>query len=274
MGYEVKYIYHERGDDGKYNYEEKKEMSKRIGTAHEDVPLEKLAGAIMSQMARREYLVVDVEVYEYTKKKLVFKENKNGVVIKGKLFTFDGQEIVEDPTLCGDPADVAQLPPPVQHFTPPHQNHQQVIHQPHHQQQREFNQQPPNLGGRVNLAEQQYFKTHKPLRFEVYNPEPHLAPLAKKRRLPFTLGKKYPIYEERMIPLPGNIPGVSYVTVDDNNNKTVLADGHFVQQQQLQNDYGEFAEDATQPMRVARKDIKLSFDGEVADQGFNIRSVR
>jgi hypothetical protein len=247
-------------------------MSKRIGTAHEEVPLEKLAGAVMAQMARREYLVVDVEVYEYTKKKLAFKENKNGVVIKGKLFTFDGQEIVEDPTLCGDPADVAQLPPPVQNPSPQPQHH--IIHQAPQHQQREFNQQPPNLAGRVNLADQQYFQSHRPLRYEVYNPEPHLAPLAKKRKLPFTLGKRYPIYEERMIPLPGNIPGVSYVTVDDNGNKTVLADGHFVQQQQLENDYGEFAEDATQPMRVARKDIRLSFDGEVPDPVMNIRGFQ
>ena len=74
MGFEVKYIYHERVD-GKYNTDEKKEMKKKIGTPLDDTPLETLAGAVLAQMARRDILVVDVEIQEYTKRSISFKQS-------------------------------------------------------------------------------------------------------------------------------------------------------------------------------------------------------
>lgn len=87
MGYEVIYYYKEK-INGEFS-EETKNFKKRIGDPYEDLPLEKLASIISSQLARRDIYVKDVEIYEITKKKINFKETKNGIVLKNKKYSFD-----------------------------------------------------------------------------------------------------------------------------------------------------------------------------------------
>lgn len=93
MGYEVVYEYHDRTDEG-YNKEELKDFKKKIGDAWEDVPLEKVAVAIMSQLARRDIWVVNVKVVQLIKKPISFKETKGGIVINNKKFIFDSSNMV------------------------------------------------------------------------------------------------------------------------------------------------------------------------------------
>lgn len=94
MSFEIKYFYHERKADGGYNTDEKKEITKKIGKLYEEIPLDKLAKLILSQLARRDIWVVDVELQEHVKRKIAFKEasDGNGIVIKGKKFTVDNTE--------------------------------------------------------------------------------------------------------------------------------------------------------------------------------------
>lgn len=87
--FEVTYFYYDKtGDD--YDKSETKKMVKKVGTPYEDVPVEKLAQLIMSQLARRDIFVVDVEIYEFAKHKVSFKETKGGILIKNKKFMLDG----------------------------------------------------------------------------------------------------------------------------------------------------------------------------------------
>ena len=103
MGFEVLYRYHERLNEGGYNKDSTKELRRKVGDPFEDVSLEKLAPLIMSQLARRDIWVVDVEIYELKKQKINFRETKGGIIIKNKKFILDGdnnniacQDIVEE----------------------------------------------------------------------------------------------------------------------------------------------------------------------------------
>jgi hypothetical protein len=89
MGFEIKYLYHERLEAGGYNKDETKEMKRKVGEAHDDVPLEKVATAVMQQLARRDIWVVGVEIAEFTKKKITFRETDGGIVIKNKKYLLD-----------------------------------------------------------------------------------------------------------------------------------------------------------------------------------------
>ena len=95
MGYEVVYFFHPRDEEGNYQKNETKELKKKVGDAFEDVPLEKLASVVMSQLARRDIWVFDVKIQELVKKEISFKETKGGIVIKNKKFLeFDDNQIL------------------------------------------------------------------------------------------------------------------------------------------------------------------------------------
>jgi len=92
MGFEIRYHYHPKKEDGVgYNMDKKEMLTKKIGKSFDETPLEKLAGAVMSQMARRDILIFDVEVDEFVRKSVNFKETKDGrgIVLKNKRFSFN-----------------------------------------------------------------------------------------------------------------------------------------------------------------------------------------
>lgn len=244
MGFECVYKYHERNDDG-FDKSETKQMVKRVGTAHEDIACEKLAGAIMAQLVRRDIWVVDVEVYEYAKKQVSFKESKGGVVIKGKKYSFDGASVVtvdEDPQESLQEVPQAHTPLAVRSAVQAYPVGPDVPSQ-----------------GNVNLADQAYFK-RKPLRNEVYQPDEMVAALARQRRLPFTLGKSYPIYEERVVGSE-----VSYITINDHGQKAVLHHRHFIVPQNLARG---FSDEASNP-----RDVELDY-GRTVDNQFPVPNIR
>lgn len=87
--------YYDKKEEGAgYNVESPKTFKKMLGKT-EDISLDKLASLVMMQLARRDIMIFDVEPYEYTKKKITFKETKGGVVIKNKKFSLDGSSVIE-----------------------------------------------------------------------------------------------------------------------------------------------------------------------------------
>ncbi len=197
MGFEIVYKYYDRMDDGKYNVSETKELKKKVGNQQEEVSYEKLAAIIMGQLARRDIMVFDAEIYEFTKRPISFKESAGGIIIKGKKYAYGSTtelpEVVEQPQYEDDV--------PQQH--------------PHQQQ---------NLPAVRKAAP---VKSAKVLRYEYFEPHKDLMLAAKKRNLKFTFGNQYPIFEERPDPR-GIMYGMNYVTADDDGNRRTMNDKFFI----------------------------------------------
>jgi len=104
MGFEIIFHYHERKEDGKYNTEEKKSFTKNVGKKGDDSPLDKAANIILSQLARRDIWVIDVEAFEIVRKSVSFRETKGGIVLKNRKYSLDhghleGEDLPETPVV-------------------------------------------------------------------------------------------------------------------------------------------------------------------------------
>lgn len=201
MGYEVVFHCHEKKAEGiGYNVETTKTFKKVVGKATEDTPLEQLAKLVFGQLARRDVWVIDAEIYEYSKKKISFKETKDGVLLKNKKFSFDFTCENIEMASSDEVEEVADFVSEEPQMTPKIQKKLVVVHPP--------------------------AKKESILRWEIYDPHPDIAAVAKKKNTTFTLGKKYPIFSEtadsRSIML-----GMNYLTEDDNGNRRTLNDKHF-----------------------------------------------
>lgn len=207
MGYEVVYKCHEKVE-GEYNREETKSFKKKVGDPFEDVPLERLAGAVMAQLARRDVWIVDVEVYELSKKQISFKEAKGGIVLKNKKFLFDGGGSDASTIIVEDMMEKQAAPPQVQYSNNGYNGDDSVniaARQPEH---------PHNNNG-----------TRRPVDWMVFAPElPQMAEV-KQKNMRFTPDKKYPIFEKRMSP---SGTGEVFVMLDDTGREQLVSDKYFV----------------------------------------------
>lgn len=198
MGFEVVYYYKELIDEkvpGQYGDEIKSKTSK-IGKPTEDVSFETLASKILSQLARRNILIINFEIFEFAKKKVNFKETDDGIVIKNKKYKFDGKvNTFVDANICEQDEDDdeenedAALEKPVDVF-------------------------PCKLNKQKNEK--------RPLRHEYYDPEIMALHKAKQKGLKFTQGKKYPVYSEENM---GST--VVYKTIDDLNREVTVSAEYF-----------------------------------------------
>lgn len=205
MGFEVLYSYHEK-TNGEYNKEETKKLKKRIGDPFEDVPLEKLAAAIMTQYARRDIWVVDVEIFELSKKEISFRESKNGIIIKNKKFVWgeNSNIVVEDMEQA--PAPQAALAP----FQQPHNMPQQHV----------------SVAGQSTQAVQPHNQGQlRPVKYMLFCPELQMMPEVKQKNLRFTPDKKYPVFHVQTS--PSGI-GEIYRMVDDTGREQLVSDKYFV----------------------------------------------
>lgn len=229
--YEVVYYYHNRLPDGKWNMDERHEMKKKIGGPTDEVELQKLAAFILAQLAKRDKLVVDVDVYEYAKKKINFKEaaDGSGILLKNKKFsasTIAGQLMVEE-------SDEPQ----------PHENGNG----------RAIQALPRNedAGRASNMGR---VKT-----WMMFDPEIILLHEAKQKGLKLTVGKKYPVYDMQAL-APG-VGGNMLNIVDDLGHKLLVHDKFFVANTRVRlvgdEEVGGF--DAT----PGAGDPRLSYDGQV-----------
>lgn len=252
MGFELIFHYQEEIEKGKYD-EETKARKVKVGSPQEDVPLESAAAKVFAQLARRNILVTDVEIYEFTRKKLSYKEVDDGFLIKNRKFRFDdgptavvSEETSEESSprdqlaalLAANPELLSQLA-----------------------QQQGGGASPPK---KASVAEPpRSLDLGKPIREEVFDPPPFLKDEIKRRGLPFTKGQKYPIYDEK--PNPNAQAGMDYVTVDDTGQKRTINSIHFNPPTKLD---GPF-EDQGPP---AGQEPNLSWDG--ADDKYGVPDLR
>lgn len=201
MGYSITFNFHPKKDKS-YDMESTKSFSKHVGKEDEDTPLEQVAYLMKAQFARRDILVVDCEVHEYTKKKIKVKDIKGGVQLKDQKFIFD--ELRSE--MHNSPADAEVRVP--------------VGVQPHELMARPatsvIQPQSPVPSGGI-------------LRMEIFDPEPRqLAKLPKSYK--FTVGNKYPIFKEisvsKMAAIAGGVS--KYVTKDDRGMEVEVDSDYFV----------------------------------------------
>ena len=190
MGYELIFYYQEEIEKGKYD-EETKTRKVKVGSPQEDVPLESAAAKVFAQLARRNILVTDVEIYEFTRKKLSYREVDDGFLIKNRKFRFDdGPTAVVSEEASEDAAPRDQLaallaanPELLSQLT----------------QQQGGGASPPKKVN-VTAPPSRSLNLGKPIREEKFDPPPFLRDEIKRRALPFTIGQKYPIYDEKPNP--------------------------------------------------------------------------
>lgn len=198
MGFEILYHFYPKKQEGVgYDVESPQVLTKTMGKL-EEIPVEKVANVVMSQLARRDIMVFDVEIYEFVKRKITFKETKGGVIIKNKKFLLSGDIEVE----------VEEVP-------------QQLVQEILAQQQ---------LSQPISKQLPQSLQV---LKHEVFDPDPTIAgALVAKYKL--TPKKKYPIFEEKVViqkiisnGSPTEVPTYEYLVLDDTGNKIRVASIHF-----------------------------------------------
>jgi hypothetical protein len=194
MGYEVIYKYHEKDASGNYNKDEVKELKKKVGSAYEDLPLEKLASVIMSQLARRDiWILPDVEIYEYKKTKISFRETKGGIVIKNKKFELDTDaNIVVHEFTEGQPVTNGAMVPAL----------------------------PPN--NKVNIAG----PTGRPIKWVALDPDERNLAKVKGSGLAFLPNKRYPVFQE--VSDTKQFGRMIYTMLDENKREVTTFDDYFL----------------------------------------------
>jgi hypothetical protein len=216
MGFEITYYYKEATEVAGTYEEEVLMKTSKIGKFDEDVSLDILAGKIMAQLARRNILIVDIEIFEYTKKKINYKETDSGILIKNKKFSFDSGAMVtatseEDEELTSILENKELLEKikkaigPIEHT------------------------QAANQTGLKNLASRNSAsktENKRALRLEIYDPELRAKMTVEQKGYKFTSGKKYPIYSEKK-----SISGIglpNYLTKDDSGREVEISSECFV----------------------------------------------
>ena len=244
MAYEVHYHYYEKLENSfDYDREEKKSYKKVYGKVLEEYPLEKLAAHIQTQMARRDIFVFDIEIYEFAKKKITWRQNKSDFVIKNKKFSPTGvhlEDIKEDQDVAC-PDGMCHLPVAV---APP----MAAVNL------------APVLQRQVNLAQKSPVAAEaRIIKKMVFMPGRLVSPVGY-----FTPEKEYPVYRESMAK---NGIGMMIETIDDKGRKTSISDEYFVSSQQnLLGGEGSGFNSNT------REDSRLNWNGVVSDQSPKLRT--
>lgn len=260
MGFEVHFKYYKKKTEGiGYETEGEPEVMKvAVGKQWDEIDLDEVAKAIFGQMAKRNILIVDAEVFEFTKKKVSFKMKDDGISIKNRKFSYDITGAVKSENEVDD-AIMTSVPVEAVINTSGMEPHEVMRRRPMPQtaivpatpQQTDLSHLPPEV--QAEIRQQQIVQQQQPaypaermrpvlppqgqpLRYERYEPHPDLARIAQQKKLPFTLNKRYPIYEEKP-DRRGVQYGMLYVTQDDNGNRQILNDKHFVPETRLSNNF-------------------------------------
>lgn len=223
MGFEVQYQYHPEISKGEYNKQEMQTGNIKVGSPYEEVSLDVVAGKVMALMARRNILVVGVEIFEIVKKPIAFKESDDGIVIKNKKFRYDdgpaiaGEDLAEKAEdqveklkqlLASNPELATLLQP------------QSTVAAP---------SAPATPGTAIQKAVPNTQGLGPILRYEFFDPEDDIWVQQAKKQIKdfaFTRGKRYAIYGENLKPV-GSLGGVAaqglyYTVQDDKGRKQVV----------------------------------------------------
>ena len=218
MAYEVIFKYYEKLGICEYDKTKELEFKKTLGSLQEEYPLEKLASAILGQMARRDILVYDVEIFEFTKKKISFKENKNSISIKNKKFNLGTDNIV-----VSEETESANLLSNNNHSSvecnktekPQIVETKVVVQKPQNNPVQASPPQPKSMIG-----------DRKPIKRVIFSPGDLKYLNGKPWR--FSLNKEYYVYRERFAE---NGIGMLYLMLDDRNREFEVQDEFFVPSQ-------------------------------------------
>lgn len=246
MGYEVSFSYYEKLKDSfDYNRENLQNFKKVYGKATEDYPLEKLCQALMQQLARRDILVVDWEIYEFVRKKVTSRITKSDLVIKNKKFSLKNN-IVEDMDDYEE-EDMALCCHIQKTVAPPIINSPAVI-----------NSAPViNIAASVrpiNLAPP-VRQSDKIIKYMQFLPSKMLRPIGK-----FTIEKTYPVFRES---LSNSGIGMMLETQDDAGQRVTVPDEHFVSAQTSL--LGEEESKFSQTSKNFVSDNNLNWNGVIKD---------
>lgn len=213
MGFEITYFYKESNDTpGNYG-EEVLSKTTKIGKFEEEVSLDVLAGKIISQLARRNILIVDIEIFEYTKKKISYKETPNGIFIKNKKFSFDSGAMVrqEEENIDEELSEILQ-------------NEKLLEKIKKHLNIQSKNCSNDSRNSNINLANRTSSSSSKrALRQEVYDPEITTKFKIEQKGYKFTVGRKYSIFSEKSF---GG--AIVYQTKDDTGREVEVASDCFI----------------------------------------------
>jgi hypothetical protein len=204
MGFEVIYYYKEATEISGVYSEETFTKTSKIGKFEEDVSFEVLAGKIMAQLARRNILITDIEIYEFAKKKINYKETKDGIIIKNKKFSFDSGAVVGGESNDEDIEEILQNEELLSKL-------KKVIG---------FEKPQINL---ANRQTQLNADGKRPLRMETYEPELLTKHKMDQRGFKLTVGKKYPIFSEKK-----GLGTINYITIDDSGREVEIGAECFV----------------------------------------------
>lgn len=237
MGYEVRYHYHPKKEDGVgYDMDKKEVMTKKVGKSFDDTPLEKLAGAVMSQMARRDVLIFDVEVDEFVRKSINFKETKDGrgIVLKNKRFSFnstadmvscDVHEEVEHHEEEMYPHEVLKMPQQPKALPQGVQPHE-IANQDQMMESLYAANPNRNVPVRRQALQKKYnINPNKVLYWVYFEPEFYVNQ-ARAMNLKFTPNKKYPVHHVVQHP-NGRIDFQKLVLTDDTGKQVEVEDKFF-----------------------------------------------
>ncbi len=234
MGYELTFHYHERDEsEGKYNTEETKTLTKNVGRRSAEVPLEQVAAVVMGQLARRDIWVVDVEIAEFAKRTVSFKETKSGIIIKNRKFNYDqvaGHLISEE----DQPEPDMSMYAPQKHLMMPSMPQEHVMPPEQHFMTRDDEaDMPPQIQPRQQQPRQIQPKRdpNMPLRHEVFRPGREDYGQLQREGIKLSMGKTYPVFREVVKQVAGGPYGsmdtVFYVVQDDSGQKIEVGSGFF-----------------------------------------------
>lgn len=207
MGYEVTFVFHRRKEGGGYDTENKEDRTIKVGKPFDDTPLEKLAAAITSEMARRDIWVVDVQAVELVRKEVAFKECKDGrgIVLKNRKFSFnEAAEMVSEDIVPEQPQYVMQPHEMMRQPTQQPMMQQPVAQHPHEMISAEKAQQNmEDLYGNPNkpvpvkrqtASQPRPVVNQKKVLYHVYFEPYFYEAEARNRKLKFTENHKYPVH--------------------------------------------------------------------------------
>jgi hypothetical protein len=253
MAFEVHFHYHERKSPGQYDQETNKVLKKVLGEVTEDIPLENLASFILSQMARRDIFVHNIEIFEIVKKKITFRETKDGIAIKNKKFNLTNDKIIVQ-------EDFAQSAPLLNH------NQECKIENPI-----QYNNPEPVVASeqvfiRPEFQPAKFNPSQKPdrvLRKVIFHPSPNQL-LAIKVQGQFIPEKEYSVISEKW---NKSGIGMTLTLIDENGKRVENQDELFLSTEinlSMDKELG-FSKDN-------KKGPALSYDGEIAAEMPNLRS--
>lgn len=264
MSFEVNYLYYDKIEDSfEYDKENPKSFKKVYGKLDDEYSHEKLIAHINSQYARRDIFVYDTEIYEFQRKKVSFKQIKDGFVLKNKKYNLKN---VSEENLEIEEVDVVKTHPHLAENNPVVEPAQVVSQTPNPApvlatsngpvQSFHVNPVAPPPASNPIVVKP---KPKKIIKHVIFSP----MTVEMRRNFPykFTMNKKYPVFSEK--PVMNGI-GMILETIDDLGQEVKVPDEPFIS-----DDISLFGDEEVNFSANANssQDDRLNWSGVIKDGG-------